>query len=158
VSKDHQVQTSIAMAVPTTRGGDGNRYVRLALLCTGQISWEEVLPAPPRDGRQRQERAWELRNGFDWSEPRLEPAASKYAGCWASHAIVKGTIELSQTSPPTFSSTVGDLRIFNSIDLTFWPQGKYMPVSVTKLVRDLSQPLRHTADLPDGDQLPPYSM
>jgi hypothetical protein len=84
--------------------------------------------------------------------------AIQLAGRWASHAIVKGVLDLSQTTPPSFTSDAGDVQIYNSIDLMFLARGRYMPTSVTKMTRDLSQPLHEDASASDGDKLPPYSM
>jgi hypothetical protein len=147
----------ISMALPVARGGDGKARGNLALTRTGQIVWDKVRPAP-KGGSRAPSRAWELEDGFDWSEPQLEPASSRFAGRWASHAIVKGAVKLARTTPPTYNSRIGDLQIYNSIGITFWPQGKYMSLSVKKVTRDLSQPFQEDANAPDGDELPPYSM
>ena len=157
VSKWHQVQTMIWMVLPAARGGDGKARGNLALTRTGQIVWDKVRPAP-KGGSRAPSRAWELEDGFYWSEPQLEPASSRFAGRWASHAIVKGAVKLARTTPPTYNSRIGDLQIYNSIEMTFWPQGQFMTASVKKVTRDLSQPLQEDANAPDGDELPPYSM
>ena len=155
-SELHHPQTAIRMDVPTARGGDGKTHVNLALFRTGRIHWEKVDP-PPKSGGMAQDRVAELKNGLDWSEPQLQPAGSKYAGRWASHATVKGVVKLAKVTPPTFVSREGDFQINTSSVLVFWPQGNYMPLSFRKSTRDLSQPIQEAASVPDGNQLPPYS-
>jgi len=143
------------MAVPAARGGDGKSYHRIALYHSRLIHWYPVHPAS--NERANEQAAWELHNGFDWSEPQLEPPSSSHAGRWTSHSIVKGYVKLTQGVPPTFESRQGDFRIYNVISLVFRPQGIYMAVTASKQMRDLSQPPEQDASTTDGDQLPPYS-
>lgn len=144
----------IKMQVPSSRGGNGDWYERVAH--TDGILWDPVEPSPKKS-KQDGEEPWELENGFDWSEPQLEPEASRFAGRWASHAVVKGVINLPQSTSPTFYSRTGDLQIYSSIDVMFFYQARYMTITVPKVTRDLSLPLQEDAPISNDNQPPPYT-
>ena len=144
------------MTLPNARGGDGILRERVALQKVGLLFWDPVHPAPTED-KEYSGSPGELRNGLDWSQPQLEPPTSRYAGRWASHAIVKGVVKLYADTPTTFDSTEGDFRIYNNINTLFWPKSRYLATSLGKVIRDPSQPIPEEANVPDGEQPPPYS-
>jgi hypothetical protein len=144
------------MAVPNARGGDGIVRLRLALMNTGKFLWDPVHPGP-KEARRSSEKPRELEHGLDWSEPQLEPPTSRHAGRWASHAFVKGAVKMSKNGTTSFNSREGDFEIYNTIDLIFWPQGKYLGTRLIKATRELSQPIQEEEHAEDCDQPPPYS-
>lgn len=155
LSEKHEVTTFISMALPAERGGDGQTHSRAAIWRSGLVYLDPLEAAPKTDAKGQL--PYELRTSLDWSEPQMEPPGSNYAGRWASHAIAKGYVQLWERVSPTFVSRQGELKIRNSMSLTFSPQGVYMSILVPKQTCDLSQPLQQDADTAVGDQLPPYS-
>jgi hypothetical protein len=144
------------MALPNARGGDGISRERKALSQIGHIHWDPVHPKS-KEGDTLPETSSVLKNGLDWSDPQLEPPNSRYAGRWASHAIVKGVVKLFKDAPTTFGSREGDFRIYNNINVIYWPQSRYLRASLGKVLRDLSQPIQEEGRAPDSEQPPPYS-